>query len=274
MSFHSHWPRALRRFALPLLAAAGLIALAGCVPRRLITTPMQSVLDLVDPWKRSDTLLVLLPGAFDQPNDFIHEGFIKAVRERQIAADIQLLDAHTEYYTQQIIVERLLTDVVRPARDKGYRTIWLAGISLGGHGSLLFAKRQGDLIDGVFVMAAYLGRRDMAAQVASAGGLARWQPDAAPITDAFDHELWRWLRGYVDSPRGAPGRPPLYVGYGTSDRFAASNETLAQVLPPDRVFTTEGGHNWGPWLALWSTFLDRAPLPHLDLSAPTGAPAP
>ena len=37
-----------RRIALSLLAAAGLIALAGCVPRRPITTPMQSVLDLVE----------------------------------------------------------------------------------------------------------------------------------------------------------------------------------------------------------------------------------
>ena len=271
MAFPHPLRTGLRRAGLALLVGAGLIALCGCLPRRPITTPMQSVLDSVDPLKRSDTLLVLLPGAFDTPEDFVHEGFIKAVRQRHIAADVQLLDAHTEYYTERIIIQRLLGDVVGPARDKGYKTIWLAGISLGGYGSLAFAREHGEMIDGVFVMAAFLGRRDIPAAIAKAGGLAAWDPDTA-TQDEQDRELWRWLKGYVAAPSGGPARPPLYVGYGTSDRFAASNQVLAKVLPPERVLTTEGGHEWAPWLALWSDFLDRAPLPHLG-GAPDSAAA-
>jgi hypothetical protein len=27
-------------------------------------------------------------------------------------------------------------------------------------------------------------------------------------------------------------------------------------LPADHVFTTEGGHDWAPWLTLWKQVLD------------------
>lgn len=243
-----------------LLCLAAL--LSGCLPHRPITTPMQSILDAVDPEQRADTLLVLLPGAFDQPNDFVHEGFVKAVRERRIAADVLLLDAHTEYYLQHIVLQRLLDEVVRPARADGYRTIWLAGISLGGYGSLLFAKEHGNFVDGIFVMAAFLGRRDIPAQIAAAGGLAQWRPGAATPDDP-DRDLWLWLQGYAGAPSGGAGRPPLYLGYGRTDRFAPSNALLARLLPSERVLLTEGGHEWAAWRRLWSRFLDEAPLPRI-----------
>ena len=53
--------------------------------------------------------------------------------------------------------------------------------------------------------------------------------------------------------------PPLYLGFGLADRFASNHQLLAEALPQDRVFTTEGGHQWAPWRRLWARFLDRAP---------------
>ncbi len=249
-----------RGLAGTLLLALCATALTGCLPQRAITSPMERIFDAADPARRSDTLLVLLPGAFDLPKDFVREGFVTAVRERRIDADMLMVDAHTEYYMQRIVLERLQDEVARPARAQGYRRIWFAGISLGGYGSLLFAKEHGELIDGVFAMAAFLGRRDIPAAVAAAGGLGNWQITAATPDDP-DRYLWQWLKGYVELPSGGPDRPPLYLGYGTSDRFASSNELVARVLPAERVFTTNGGHDWGPWRRLWNAFLDRAPLP-------------
>jgi hypothetical protein len=95
-----------------------------------------------------------------------------------------------------------------------------------------------------------------------AGGLAPWQ--APPVDPAADirlqreTSLWRWLKGYAEAKTELA---PLYVGYGTADRFAASNGLLAAALPSSHVFTTEGGHAWGPWLRLWTTMLPRLPLP-------------
>lgn len=66
------------------------------------------------------------------------------------------------------------------------------------------------------------------------------------------------LRGlHADGGREAP----LYLGYATDDRFAFSHRLLAAALPPERVFTTEGGHDWPEWTRLWRRMLPTLPLP-------------
>ena len=216
---------------------------------------MHSQLERADPARRADTLIVLLPGAYDTPQDFIEQGFVNALRVRRLPVDLLLVDAHTGYYTAQQIVERLHSEVIAPARAQGYARVWLGGISLGGYGSLLFAREHAKMIDGLFTMAPFLGRRDLPAAIVRAGGLAAWNGQL-PDADAHDLELWRWLRGYVSSPQD---RPPLYLGYGDTDRFALSHRLLAAVLPPERVLVTPGGHEWAPWLHLWEGFLDLTP---------------
>lgn len=237
------------------LASAGW--LAACVPP---IRPLQDRMDRVDApaqaAQRADTLLVLLPGAYDTPQDFEREGFVSAVRERRLPVDVLLLDAHTGYYTSQQIIERLLHEVVQPARAQGYARIWLVGISLGGYGSLLFASRHAALVDGVFVMAAFLGRRDLPAAIGRAGGLRAWDGELQGA-DAHDLALWRWLRARATA-LPAP-QPPLWIGYGENDRFVASNRLIAATLPPAQVLVTEGGHDWAPWRRLWNRFLDAAP---------------
>lgn len=216
---------------------------------------MDSILDRANPARRADTLLVMLPGAYDTPQDFIDQGFVKAVRDQHLPVDLLLVDAHTGYYTAQQIVERLATEILAPARAQGYASVWLAGISLGGYGSLLLSHQHATMINGLFVMAPFLGRRDLPAAIAQRGGLAAWDGQM-PEADAHDLALWRWLRGYVEAPSE---RPPLYLGYGESDRFSFSHRLLAAVLPPGHVFVTPGGHEWAPWLSLWQRFLHAKP---------------
>lgn len=243
-----------RRFVVSWMLAPWL---TGCaLPSRPLETPMHSQLDRLDPDRRSDTLIVLLPGAYDTPQDFIDQGFVKTLREQRTPADLLLVDAHTGYYTAHEIVERLYGEIIAPARAEGYVRVWLAGISLGGYGSLLFTHAHPDMVDGVFVMAPFLGRRDLPAAIARAGGLARWDGQFAGA-DEHDLALWRWLQGYLRTPGQ---RPPLYLGYGDSDRFGLSHRLLAAALPPERVFVTPGGHDWAPWLRLWQRFLN-APEP-------------
>ena len=239
------------------VALSGALALTGCMPPiRPVQARMDRVLDPAQPGQRADTLLVLLPGAYDTPQDFVHQGFVAAVRERQLPVDLLLLDAHTGYYTSQQIVHRLLSEVLQPARAQGYARIWLAGISLGGYGALMFARQHAGLVDGVFVMAAFLGRRDLPAAIGRAGGLRAWdgQLDGA---DAHDLALWRWLRQRATA--SAPLQPPLWIGYGEDDRFVASNRLVAATLPPEQVLVTQGGHEWAPWRYLWGRFLDARP---------------
>lgn len=210
---------------------------------------------------RVDTLLVLLPGAYDQADDFIRQGFVDAVRERGIAADLALVNATVAYYRERDIVARIDADVIAPARARGLHHVWIAGISIGGLGGLMFANERREGVDGLLLMAPYLGGRSIAAEVAASGGLAAWKPPGPIPPDDDDRRLWQWLKTLTTrAPRARPS-PAVFLGYGIDDRFAASERQLAAALPGDHVFTAPGGHDWPAWRAVWPRMLDAAPLP-------------
>ena len=206
-----------------------------------------------------DTLLVLLPGSFARPEEFVREGFVRAVRERRLAADMVLVDAHLGYYSDRSIVDRLQADIVAPAIARGYRQIWLVGISVGAFGAMIYTQAQPAGISGVVMLGPYLGKRSVTEQVRAAGGLSRWQAPTGPLAaEEIDLVLWRWLK---DVPaQGSGARLPLYLGYGLEDRFLADDELLAATLPAAQVFTAPGGHDWSVWLGVWQRMLEAMPL--------------
>lgn len=197
-------------------------------------------------------LLVMLPGAYDKPRDFISHGFIDALRERALPIDVVAVDSHAGYFTGQTIIQRLHEDVVLHAKAKGYRAIWFLGISLGGYGSLLYAREYAQEVEGIIVLAPFLGTRGIIAEIGRAGGLAEWAPGDT-VADDRERELLVWLKQYRGT---AATLPPLYLGYGTDDRFAGAHRMLASCLPPGQVWTLPGGHDWPTWKALWNAMLD------------------
>lgn len=211
---------------------------------------------------RADMLIVMLPGVYSYPEEFAREGFVKAVQDSRIAADVVRVDAHLGYYEKNAFVERLRQDVIAPAKARGYRAIWIFGISLGGFGGLIYAQEHPEDIAGVVALAPYLGAATISDEVAKAGGLMRWSASANPAGDERSRRetaLWASLKRY-GSP-SATTLPQLWLGYGNADRFAPSNGLLGAVLPPERVFTTDGGHDWAPWLRLWKSALATLPAP-------------
>lgn len=246
------------------MAAVCLAALltAGCASLRSATAPMYTVSDPSQCVARADTLLVLLPGVYSNPDEFAREGFVRAVQEQRLAVDVVRVDAHLGYYEKGTFVDRLRQDVIAPAQARGYRAIWIAGISLGGFGGLIYAQERPGELAGLVALAPYLGNPTLAEEVAEAGGLLRWTAPARVSEDARTQReaaLWSGLKGYA-SPAGN-ALPPLWLGYGTADRFARSNGLLGAVLPGERVFTTDGGHDWAPWRRLWQAMLPTLPLP-------------
>lgn len=256
----------LRSFTVPLVLCA--LLGAGCASRPA-TVPMPTRFDAGACPATTDTLLVLLPGARSPIDEFEREGFIDEVRARGLAVDVVRADAHRAYYDASLaVVQRLREDVIEPARARGYRSIWIAGISLGGLGGLLYAQARPADLAGLVLIAPYLGERATATEIDNAGGLLRWQAPTGPLQppqretrESRDPALWRWLQGRATQPAGA-GSPPLYLGYGRDDRFAFSHRLLAAALPADRVVTTEGGHDWPEWKRLWQSLLSTLPLPH------------
>lgn len=258
-------PRRAAAATATLLAA---VLLTGCGAWRRTTVPIETHLDRAECTPGADTLVVMLPGAYSESSEFLTEGFVPALRERRIAADVLRVEAHLGYYNRRSIVDRLEADVFEPARrpGSGYRAVWVVGISIGGFGALLHEAQHPGRVDGIVLIAPYLGQRLLSTDISVAGGLARWNPPigGTPLEQA-ESGIWRWLQtqAQVAPPvaTGQPPRVPIYLGYGLDDRFAFSHRLLADALPAQRVFTTPGGHDWPEWRRLWGQALDVLPLP-------------
>jgi len=201
---------------------------------------------------RHKTLIVFLPGIEDTAWDFRKFGFQQALKARGIQADTVAVNAHAGYYVSQEIVERLHQDVILPARAKGYRDIWLVGVSLGGLGSLLYTRAHQDEINGVVLIAPFLGRKSAIARLTG--------PEPTPkmslfnvLPPGFEPELWAWLDEHANNPAS----PPIYLAYGSMDKLIYAHRALQPLLPPERALAIPGDHTWPTWIKLWNGLLDR-----------------
>ncbi len=206
---------------------------------------------------RAPCLLVMLPGRGDDPADLERAGLVELVRRQAPAVDVLLVDAHFGYYYERSLIERLDRDVIGPARARGYQHIWLLGISMGGLGALLYASAHAEQIDGLILLAPFLGDEELIDEIDAAGGLAAWRPPAAIAPDDYQRALWSWLLEHIRQPHRRPG---IYIGWGTADPFARANAMLAAALPAGQHRSTAGGHQWAPWRELLAAFLRQGLL--------------
>lgn len=199
-------------------------------------------------------LLIMLPGAKNTPQQLVEYGFIRALRGRGLPVDVYALAAHADYYLERGEIERLLHDALDAVRAQGYRHIWLMGISLGGLGAMLCATQRMADIEGVLLLAPFLGTRGIISEVIAAGGLQCWQaPDDGDPERAFLAQL-------AACPFQAPHFPQIHLGYGLDDHYMAASELLSACLPQQRVLALPGGHDWETWRRLWDGLLDRQPF--------------
>ena len=182
--------------------------------------------------------MIWLPGAYAEARNFVDEGFAASAAQRGARVDLCFVDLEMAHLQDQGPLEQLRSELILPARAAG-QAVWLAGISLGGLIALDYASTHPGEIDGLCLLAPYLGNRMLIASIA-AGKLA---------DSDVEHRIWRFIK--------TPDRAvPLYLGYGRQDRFSQAHDLMAAALPAARVDVVEGGHDWGTWFKLWERFLD------------------
>jgi len=231
------------------------LLLAACTPP--VTVPMVTAgFTNSRGVKQHETLLVFLPGIHDETATFVKEGFIAAAQTQGVSADMMGAEAHIGYFKKRQFLKRFRQDVILPAKARGYRKIWLVGVSLGGFGAIWYDLEHPGELAGIVALAPYLGEPDVVEEVAAAGGLAAWQPSADPAGDP-QREIWSNLKRYE---RSGLTRGRVYLGYGREDKFAGADGMLAAVLLSDQVFTMAGGHDWKTWRQLWDVILRTLPL--------------
>ena len=200
-------------------------------------------------------LVVMLPGAYSLPREFIDQGFVSRLHAHGFEVDVAIADAHLGYAANGTLLERLRDDVLLPALRDGYHRIWLVGISLGGFASLGLLMRQTESIEGVLTIAPYVGPPELLQQVVAAGG-AQAYAASAHRGDDLTSELWVWLG------RSTPQlRDRIHVYTGSQDRLITGQRLLESLLDSDHVLEVAGDHDWPAWNALWSLWLARAPWP-------------
>jgi len=258
--------RAGRTIAI-VCAAWVLFAVGGCAFVRSASMPMSAL--AVTHSAPSDCLVVLMPGMGDTPQHFLDHGFVEDARAQGLRCDFVLPDAHLTYYREQNVGERVATDVLVAARARGYRRIWLVGISLGATGAIEAARRRPDLVDGLVLIAPFLGPEEPVP--------AAFHGDTTPPVrqHLLVHVAPRtsWLSGVARSER-----LPLLVAFGTEDRYVRNHRRLADMMDGSRVITRGGAHDWATWRALWSELAPRiARLDRRSATAmsrvPPGGPA-
>lgn len=198
--------------------------------------------------------IVLLPGAYQGPEDVLRAGFADAIQACGLAVDLALVTMTLAHATDRSVLAQLHAQVLAPARAAGCGRLWLAGISLGGLMALRYAAEYPAEVDGLCLLAPYLGNRMILTDIARFPSLADWNASASASTrDELTEEraLWRFIA------RQRPVRPPWYLGFGREDRFVAAHRLLASQLPASAVDEIDGGHEWPVWRQLWEQFLTR-----------------
>jgi len=200
------------------------------------------------------TRVLLLPAAYTAPEDFLREGFVRAAHERRSPVDLVFVEVELQHLTDRTILRRLRHEIVLPARAQGCRSIWLGGISLGGFIAMAYAARFMQEIDGLCLLAPYLGNHIVIAEIERANGIDGWTPgDLAEDDD--ERRIWHFIKEQRNRTSRRPALP-LHLGFGSEDRFADSHRLMAAALASDSVDVVSGGHEWPAWRRLWENFLD------------------
>lgn len=207
----------------------------------------------------TDTLLVLLPGAYMAAEDYAAR-FFPAVERRGMKLDLVAVDLGLDAVSAGDALPAVLEQILRPARQT-HRRVWLGGISLGGLLALGLTADHPDAIDGLCLIAPYPGSRLTTNAIARTGGLDVWQATDEQLLDP-EFRIYRWLK----SP---PPELPVFVGHGREDRFAAGMQAIADRFPPASRFAVPGDHDWPAWCNLWEHFLDSGLLRPSCLPDPT-----
>jgi pimeloyl-ACP methyl ester carboxylesterase len=228
---------------------AALMFMSGCAYwPRAAQAPIPMIRSAVS-GERSGTLVVFLPGRGDVMEDFTKRGLADELAKAGVRADWVAVDSHLGYYRDRSIVRRLKADVIEPARSQGYRRIVVVGLSLGGLGGLLGERDTAGLLDGLVLLAPYLGDDEkLFDEIAEAGGPAAWaktREPREPTRAELAEQLWIFIG------QNFSRLPPTWLAYGTGDRLAGGHRLLAPLLPPERVKTVAGGHEWKAWQSLW-----------------------
>jgi pimeloyl-ACP methyl ester carboxylesterase len=229
---------------------AMLLVLAGCAIFRDPSQPIPTV--LIPAPQAANRLVVVLPGKGDSLKSLKRSGVAEAIQRAWPDADVVLALLSMPYYKSGEAMPRLRNEVIAPARHR-YKQVWLTGASLGGMGSILYDTYYPNQLDGIVVLAPYLGDKPILKEIEEAGGIAAWNPGPPQkLADkTWQHEMWRHIKGWS----GNPAARRVWLAYGDDDKFRETIPMMEPALLNSHVIIEPGKHKWKTWTPLMEEVL-------------------
>jgi hypothetical protein len=141
-------------------------------------------------------LLVLLPGVNIRAEDFVAHDFVAMLQARADTVDLVIAEPEIDFYLDGSITRRLETMLGEEAPR--YAQLWLGGISLGALGALLVGAGGRIAVDGLLLLAPFIGVPGLIAEIAHAGGFRAWQPGPIARNDG-ERQVCAWLKTYIET---------------------------------------------------------------------------
>lgn len=241
----------LIRWSLVLLAASAALA---CVPRGRTDGPVPTA--LLPAHEGSHRLVVVLPGRRDRLESLRRSGVGEAIQRVWPDADVLFAELSLPHYLDRSATRRLHDEVLMPARRRAYTEIWLVGASLGGMGAILYDRDYPGQVDGMVLLAPYLGERAIHDEIRAAGGVANWVPGANrdDAEDAWQRDLWRHLKTWSREPERTRD---VWLAYGEGDYLRDSQPLLSPLLREGHVHVAPGKHAWSTWTPMTEDVMRR-----------------
>lgn len=231
-----------------------LSGLTSCAAGGDITKPIPSVFYPAP--QQAQRTVVMLPGIADNLEALQKRHVASLIQKSWPDADVVLTGLTLPFYKQGRTAQRLHDEVITRYRKPG-QSLWLAGISLGGMGALLYDRQFPDDAAGMLLMSPYLGDNAIRERIRDAGGLAHWNagPRQQIDSDNFQHQLWRYLQQWRNRPQRTN---TVWLAYGADERFRKPIELITPMLSPDHVIMLPGRHNWKLWNRAFPALMKRA----------------
>lgn len=238
-----------------MLCVLLVLGLGGCAAGGDVTRPIPTA--RIAARSAADRAVIVLPGRGDNLDSLQRRNLAGVIQRYWPDADVILTGLTLPFYRQGRATARLHEEVVVPTRERGYREIWLLGISLGGMGAILYEHEHPGEVDGIVLLSPYLGEAALQDEIRNASGLAKWVPGPRQALgpDTFERELWRTLKQWQNDPVRARA---VWQGYGTEEPFRVPIALMLPALPTEHVLPMPGQHDWNLWIPAASALLERA----------------
>jgi hypothetical protein len=101
-------------------------------------------------------------------------------------------------------------------------------------------------LDGMLLLAPYLGDYGLLEEIDHAGGVLRWDggPSQGFTAESWQRDLWRYIKTLANDPQRSER---IWLAYGNDDRLRKAMPLLIPALHQEQVFVRQGGHVWRVW---------------------------